>query len=136
LIKAWKLYPRRNVATDRFQQNGQPRWFPDPPYSKAEMTKRKNSKTLVRFRTMAHRKDVWTRAAARQGKTLSSFVRDASDAAAIEMVDFAALDGCLRSIRESINGAIGVRTDEQRRERLEEVLETINTIIRRGLPRG
>jgi uncharacterized protein (DUF1778 family) len=85
---------------------------------------------------MAHRKDVWTRAAARQGKTLSSFVRDASDAAAIEMVDFAALDQCLRDMRESINAAMSVRTDEQRRTRLEEVLETINTILRRGLPRG
>jgi hypothetical protein len=90
-----------------------------------------NRKQVFRFRTDAAHVAKWTRAAEARGQDLSAFTRDALDAAAIGLVTGIDLDRQLLALRSTVNAALSVRTDDQRRQRIERVLAHVQALIAR-----
>jgi hypothetical protein len=88
-------------------------------------------KTLVRFRTDTAHVARWRRAAKSRQQDLSSFARDAMDAATIELVTGADLDRRLLAIRSLVNTAMSVRTVDQCRQRIERVLTHVQALLAR-----
>jgi hypothetical protein len=88
-------------------------------------------KRLVRFRTDSAHVAKWVRAAKSRQQDLSSFARDALDAAAIGLVTGVDLDRQLLILRSTVHAALSVRTDDQRRERIERVLAAIQSMLAR-----
>jgi hypothetical protein len=116
-----------------FPKTGNRKWFPNPPCSKQTMTLRKAYPVIVRLRTRSNRKTRWTKAANKRGQTLSEFMRDATDAATVGLVDNDALLDLLCDIRSSINASMHLRTADQQRDRLQRAVDKINNAIRKGL---
>jgi hypothetical protein len=88
-------------------------------------------KRIFRFRTDAAHVAKWGRAAKSRQQDLSAFARDAMDAAAIGLVTGLDLDRRLLALRSVVHAALSVRTDDQRRQRIERVLAHVQAMLSR-----
>jgi len=85
---------------------------------------------MARFRTNAERMGVWDRVAADREQTFSEFARNALNAATVGLVDQEDLRRHLLQMRSILNACPQLRTDEQRMERVQMVLQHINRLLR------
>jgi hypothetical protein len=95
------------------------------------MTKRKNAKTVFRVRTDTDQVGGWSKIAKRRGQSTSAFARVAMDASAVRLVDEGQWQEHLRDMRSTLNAALSVRTLEQSHQRVQEVVEDLNRLIRK-----
>jgi DNA-binding phage protein len=97
------------------------------------MTKAKNVKTVFRIRTDTYRVGGWSKIAKKRGLSTSEFARTAMDASAVRLIDTSQLQEHLHDMRSTLNAALSVRTLEQSQERVQEVIDSINRLIRKEI---
>jgi hypothetical protein len=98
-----------------------------------QMTKAKNVKTVFRIRTDTYSLCGWSKIATRRGLSTSAFARAAMDASAVRLIDTSQLQEHLHDMRSTLNAALSVRTIEQSQERVQEVIDLINRLIRKEI---
>lgn len=84
---------------------------------------------MVRLRVDRRTVTTWQRKAKSRNENLSEFVRAATNAAVAELVTSNHWKQCLFDIRAPLNAALHLRTDEQKNQRIEAALESLNRAI-------